>query len=307
MKRKTGVLGILVAGLWSGMAASPAASNSLLTNGGFESPPGVATYSCFGAGAQLPGWTIESGTVDVVGKYWKAAGGSQSLDLNGIFEQIGTISQEVPTAPGRHYKIRFAFAGNPEGGPVTKTIRISWGAEELGTLSFDTTGCDFAHMNYTYHEYIVTAVSSTSRLRVQSLTPSFCGPVLDDLSVSQVSGSAPTLAERIAAVTRGTRGTGSSQTAAPASLPAAVATAVSPGPIRVEGSEAPATLQLNLYPVLTVFGAVGQSYRIESANDLLRPEWVARTNLVLTSSPCLWVDAESPNATSRFHRAVRLE
>ena len=32
-----------------------------------------------------------------------------------------------------------------------------------------------------------------------------------------------------------------------------------------------------------------------------------RTNLVLSGSPYLWVDAESPNATNRFYRAVLVE
>ncbi len=59
--------------------------------------------------------------------------------------------------------------------------------------------------------------------------------------------------------------------------------------------------------MLTIFGTVGRRYRIESAIDLGRPEWNARTNLVLSRSLYLWVDAESRNATNRFYRAVLAE
>ena len=98
------------------LLASVAQAN-LITNGGFELPPGVYPYMVFDTGLRLPGWTVENGTVEIVGSYWQAAEGSQSLDLNGIFEEIGTIYQDVATVPGEHYKIRFAYSGNPECGP----------------------------------------------------------------------------------------------------------------------------------------------------------------------------------------------
>ena len=63
-------------------------------------------------------------------------------------------------------------------------------------------------------------------------------------------------------------------------------------------------MQLNLRPLLTIFATIGHTYRIESETDFSHPEWTARTNLVLETSPCLWVDTEMPNTTNRFYRAV---
>src|SRR5947199_10829526 len=91
-------------------------TGSSFMNVGFYVPTGVNPYQVFGAGSNLSGWIVESGTVEIVGPYWQAPEGSQSLDLNGIFEDIGTIYQDVPTVIGQAYKVRFAYAGNPECG-----------------------------------------------------------------------------------------------------------------------------------------------------------------------------------------------
>ena len=164
-------------------ANSVMAADSLVNNGGFEVPGDIFPYRVF-TGTDMPGWTVETGTVEIVGTYWEAAEGTQSLDLNGIFEQIGTISQVIPTIPGQVYRIRFAYAGNPECGPVVKTTRVTWGGQEVATLSFNTTGHTLSDMGWMYHEFDVIAMGATSRLRFQSLTPTFCGPTLDDISVT---------------------------------------------------------------------------------------------------------------------------
>jgi choice-of-anchor C domain-containing protein len=170
-----------------------ASAQNLIVNGGFEDPPGVQTWIVFGAGATLPGWVVGNGTVEIVGTFWQAAEGSQSLDLNGIFEEIGTIYQDVPTVPGQHYKVRFAYAGNLDCGPTIKTTLVTWDGQELDTVSFDTTGHSFTDMGWSYYEFEVTASSSTGRLGFQSLTSSFCGPVLDNVSVELVQDQPPVL------------------------------------------------------------------------------------------------------------------
>jgi choice-of-anchor C domain-containing protein len=184
-------MGILAACFGGWLLLASSARANLITNGGFELPPGVYPYMVFSGGLRLPGWTIESGTVEIVGTYWQAAEGSQSLDLNGIFEEIGTIYQDIATVPGERYKIRFAYAGNPECGPVVKTTKVFWNDEELATVSFDTTGHSFTNMRWTYYEYEVTTSKAASRLRFQSTTSSFCGPTLDDISVAPVNEPPP--------------------------------------------------------------------------------------------------------------------
>ncbi len=181
------LLGVALAGL----LAAAFNCRADLVNGSFENPAGVYPYRVFDIGNPPPGWTVESGTVEIVGTYWPAAQGSQSLDLNGIFEYIGTIYQDVPTVPGERYKIRFAYAGNPEGGPVIKTTKVFWDGAELATVSFDTTGRSRSNMGWVYYDYEVTATSGTGRLRFQSMTSSFCGPALDDVSVTPVNPLPP--------------------------------------------------------------------------------------------------------------------
>jgi hypothetical protein len=119
-----------------------AGETNLVTNGGLEAPDGISAYTLFGFGNSMPGWTIEQGTVEIIAStYWESAEGSQSLDLNGIEDFIGTISQDIPPSrPGQYYRIRFALAGNPEGGPVIKSLKLSWAGKELEQLRFDITG-----------------------------------------------------------------------------------------------------------------------------------------------------------------------
>ena len=287
---------LLVGGVGASRAeASPA---NLLVNGGFEDPPGIAGYICFGTGQQLPGWTVESGTVEVVGPYWQAAQGQQSLDLNGVFELYGTIFQEVSTVPETHYRVRFAFAGNPEGGPPGKSIKVFWGAQELGNLSFDTTGYAFTNMGWTYYEFDVTATSTASRLRFQSTCTSFCGPTIDDVSVTPALSGVPRARSSFAGGARPVplaRSAGNVE-----GVPAATVSA----PTTVMPVATNATLQLSLLPVLTIFGTPGAMYRIERATELNANAWVALTNIELATSPFLWVDTQSTNSLWQFYRAI---
>ncbi|MDD5139888.1 MAG: immunoglobulin domain-containing protein [Verrucomicrobiales bacterium] len=163
----------------------PPPAVSLLVNGSFENPPGINPYAVFNTGTSLLGWVVENGTVEIVGTYWQSAEGAQSLDLNGIFEQIGTIYQDFATTPGQTYKVRFAYAGNPECGlPTLKTANVFWDSQTLTNLSFDTTGHTLTNMGWIYYEQIVTATSSNSRIRFQATSPTFCGLTLDDVSVT---------------------------------------------------------------------------------------------------------------------------
>src|SRR5438045_54262 len=114
---------VLVAGLSLGFSAKAAAIN----NGSFEALPIGVPYQVFGAWQDLGGgWIVESGTVEIVRDYWPAAEGHQSIDLSGIFEEIGTIYQDIPTVAGKTYKVRFGFAGNPEDQGEDERRMVVW-------------------------------------------------------------------------------------------------------------------------------------------------------------------------------------
>ncbi len=187
---KTNVTLVLCLAPW--LLAHPAAG-SVVSNGGFEIPAGIQPYQVFNTNTPPPGWVVESGTVEIVGGFWQAAEGVQSLDLNGTLNDVGTIYQDVLTTPGERYRIRFAVAGNPDCGPTVKTTRVFWDGVELTTTVFSTAGHSVTNMGWTYHEQVVTAAASTSRLKFQSLTPGSCGPALDDVSVTPLDVPSPSI------------------------------------------------------------------------------------------------------------------
>ena len=158
-----------------------------INNGSFEAQQISVPYQVFSAGQDLGGgWIVESGTVEIISDYWPAAQGRQSVDLSGIFEDIGTIYQDIATTPGKTYKIRFAFAGNPEDPGTDKRMKVFWNEGEVADLTFNTEGRSLTDMGWSRHVYTVNATGSTSRLKFKSLTFSFLGPVIDDILIEEV-------------------------------------------------------------------------------------------------------------------------
>ncbi len=69
--------------------------------------------------------------------------------------------------------------------------------------------------------------------------------------------------------------------------------------------QTPAGLSVRLYAGLSVTGAVGSVYTIQYVTDLSETNnWLSLTNLVLPSSPYLFVDTTSPATFRRFYRAI---
>jgi choice-of-anchor C domain-containing protein len=182
------ILWVFMAGLGFGISSRAAT----IQNGSFEQLQLSAPYTVFYAGNDLGGgWIVENGTVEIIHDYWPAAEGHQSIDLNGIFEEIGTIYQDVVTVPGRTYKIKFAFAGNPEDPGTDKRIKVFWNEGEVADLTFNTAGRSLSDMGWGYHTYTVTATGATSRLKFQSLSHGFLGPAIDDVSIEELTTDAP--------------------------------------------------------------------------------------------------------------------
>ena len=57
-------------------------------------------------------------------------------------------------------------------------------------------------------------------------------------------------------------------------------------------------------PVLTLLGAQGGQYRLESASDLRLSEWVLLQRVTLTPEPFYFVDQPVSDSSKRFYRAV---
>ena len=159
---------------------------NIVTNGDFETPNAGSSWIVYSAGQTFGNWTVESGTVEHYGPVWKAANGSQSVDVTGV--SAGALYQDLSTSPGQTYLLRFAMAGNPGGGPAIKQMEVWWGATKLDTLSFDVTGHSDNNMGWVYHQYSVVATANATRLRFKSLIDGVWGPTLDDVSVTQPVG-----------------------------------------------------------------------------------------------------------------------
>jgi choice-of-anchor C domain-containing protein len=179
--------------LVASVSASAAVPTNLLTNGSFEatvvsSNPG---YSTLGASTSLlPGWTINSGSVDIVGNYWNAQDGINSVDLSGSAAK-GVISQAFSTTAGQSYNVSYWLAGNPDDAVKLKTGTVSVGNQTQG-FSFDATGKTHTNMGWIEKSFSFVASGSSSTLSFASNqlntngSLSSWGPALDNVSVSAV-------------------------------------------------------------------------------------------------------------------------
>jgi choice-of-anchor C domain-containing protein len=166
-------------------------ATNLVADGDFECPPIASSYQTFSAGQAFCGWAVKEQSVDIVGSFLTAAEGKQAVDLAGS-PGMGVIEQYLLTQPGQTYRIRFAFAGNPVGGPTKKEVVVEWEDRQLGTESFDITGHSISSMGWVYKEFTATASGSATRLAFRSLTDGSYGPVIDDVSVVP-AGAAPSV------------------------------------------------------------------------------------------------------------------
>jgi choice-of-anchor C domain-containing protein len=181
------------------MANISSANANLVVDGGFtdagaQSFITVFSPNTFGGGA----WTVNSGSVDVIGTYWQPpVAGQGSLDLDGNSD--GTISQTLGgLVTGQTYALTFALSGNPDGSPTTKTVQVSINGQseqsETLTFNYQATGPTRpSPMNYVTESLTFTYNGTGNVLSFASLdNPSSpFGPVLGDVSVAAVPSPLP--------------------------------------------------------------------------------------------------------------------
>ncbi|GBE99231.1 choice-of-anchor C family protein [Microcystis aeruginosa NIES-298] len=171
----------------SALIVTPVQAANLIQNGSFETAtvnPG-ASFIGLGAGSTaITGWTVSQGSIDYIGTLWQASNGSRSLDLSG--ENAGGIQQTFNTTVGKTYRVTFDLAGNTFTSPTIKDMRVSAGGSSAD-FSFDTTGKSNSNMGWLSKSWDFTANSTTTTLEFISLTNSFAGPALDNVSVIALS------------------------------------------------------------------------------------------------------------------------
>jgi len=182
------------------MAITTSAGAATLINGSFETntlTPAQAAmaasqgYVTLSKGSKaITGWTVNGGSIDYIGSYWKAAQGSWSLDMSG--NTNGSITQSFATTPGQTYDVTFDLAGNPDGSPTNKDLGVDAGGSPISLYGFDSAGATHSNMGWTPESYVFQATGALSSLTFTSLdTPNTpYGPALDNISISAVPEAA---------------------------------------------------------------------------------------------------------------------
>jgi choice-of-anchor C domain-containing protein len=164
--------------------SAPAFGEDIVMNGSFEMAsvnPGAGFISLPPGSTAITNWTVGgpgATGIDYIGTYWQASDGVRSIDLNNLTP--GSVSQVLPTVAGQTYVLTFDMAGNPDGGPVIKTLQVSAGAT-VGMFSFDITGASRPNMMYQERMLLFTAVGPTTTLTFTSTTAGAFGPVIDNV------------------------------------------------------------------------------------------------------------------------------
>jgi choice-of-anchor C domain-containing protein len=103
------------------------AGNITIVNGDFGAPVVSGDFNTYFAtdSSSIPGWTVTSGSIDLIGNYWQASPGNasgQSVDMDG--DSPGTIEQTGIALNAGTATVDFDLAGNPDGFPTTKTLQV---------------------------------------------------------------------------------------------------------------------------------------------------------------------------------------
>jgi choice-of-anchor C domain-containing protein len=164
-------------------ATSASATVNPVFADGFETPVASGLYTNRSAGTTFGPWTVTAGNVDQTRPgLWTAAAGSQTVELNGTAP--GAVSHSVTAQALTTYRITFALAGNPAIAGL-KTGVVTVNGQQIGALSFDTTGRTPTNMGYvTQTFYFTKTLPGSAVLEFRSTTMSGpVGPVIDEVRV----------------------------------------------------------------------------------------------------------------------------
>ena len=177
--------------LLGALSAGALAHAAPFQNGSFETAsldPG--TFTTLGLNnSQITGWTVSGGNIDYIGTYWQAAQGNRSIDLAG--DTLGTIRQTFDTQVGWLYTVQFAMAGNTDGDPAPKLLKVVAGDED-GQFSFDQSGKSRSNMGWLDYSFQFTADTAQTTLSFSALNGACCyGAALDNVRITAQPGSVP--------------------------------------------------------------------------------------------------------------------
>jgi hypothetical protein len=195
VKKLNAVAGLAIA-LTIGVAAQAQAAE-LLTNGGFENIGAGATPESWGGltyypdgthpgNVALPGWTVESGSVDLTQttSLWGPADtGTYSLDINGW--DAGVISQTFNTLAGRTYTVSYAYSRNAAGAPDPAIATLAVGGVTQTITAFNDQSLFGTPYNMRWQTggFSFVGTGSPTTIRLSAVTPGNGGVFFDSVSV----------------------------------------------------------------------------------------------------------------------------
>ncbi|MEM7470331.1 MAG: choice-of-anchor C family protein [Pseudomonadota bacterium] len=175
---------ITAAVLATGLATG---ANAAVVNGSFEDPGTFnGNFTTFGAGSfALNGWTINSGSIDLINTYWENSDGFYSINLDGA--SPGSISQTMTgLSVGKSYKLAFDMAANTDGANDVVGVTAAVG-RDFQSFTFDGTGNSRNDMGWLTYTMEFTATAQSMLLSFSSDSPSGpYGAALDNISVTAV-------------------------------------------------------------------------------------------------------------------------
>ncbi len=173
------------------IVASTGTAGAQIVNGGFEDPTQAGTFGQKDAPSNaITGWTVSSGSVDLINSYWMPYEGAQSVDMSG--GSAGTMYQDFTISQAGSYNLFFAMAGNTDGGSMIKNLNVSFGLDGLLSQSqnftFDISGKSKANMGWEMRNMFVNVAQAGSyRIQFMSLESNAYGAAIDNVSISAVT------------------------------------------------------------------------------------------------------------------------
>ena len=132
-----------------------------LSDGTFDEGAGAGSFATYGTGSNIGAWSVDSGSVDLIGSYWVGPPtGGYSVDLDGYFA-AGTISQSFSLAAGT-YNLSFWLAGNTDGGSTVKTVDVAVNGGAPAVFTFNTAGHDHNSMGWVQETVQFTTTGATT-------------------------------------------------------------------------------------------------------------------------------------------------
>jgi subtilisin-like proprotein convertase family protein len=161
---------------------------------GFDAGPGAVTL---GAGGNFSGWSVDSGTIDIVTTAYGMCMPSHSppngLDING--NGTGSVSTNFPTMPGQPYLLSFVYTRNPNivgcsgaGAGCQRSAQLDLGGTNVFVIS-DNPANSCLDLQWKATSFVFTATSPLTTLKIDSLSPGSGGIFFDTFKVQGTNNS----------------------------------------------------------------------------------------------------------------------